>query len=149
MVSEKFINDIKKFNSMYKLEMPSKPNLRELKTLKGFQDIIAEEVEEAEDIFKMYGSLKDSKNISDEEKLEILTAVSDWLGDIVVYCFTQAQSWGLPMKDILKVIMESNFSKLDENGNPIYDDRGKVLKGPDYWKPEPKIKEILKKKIEE
>ena len=149
MVSEKFINDIKKFNSMYKLEMPSKPNLRELKTLKGFQDIIAEEVEEAEDIFKMYGSLKDSKNISDEEKLEILTAVSDWLGDIVVYCFTQAQSWGLPMEEILDVIMESNFSKLDENRNPIYDDRGKVLKGPDYWKPEPKIKEILKKKLEE
>jgi hypothetical protein len=40
--------------------------------------------------------------------------------------------------------MESNFSKLDRNGEPIYDARGKVMKGPDYWKPEPKITEILK-----
>ncbi len=53
------------------------------------------------------------------------------------------------MEEILDVIMESNFSKLDQDGNPSYDERGKVLKGPNYWKPEPKIKEILKKKLEE
>ena len=134
---------------MYKLNMPSKPKLRELKVLKGFQSIIAEEVEEAGDIFRMYKNVKYSKNLSSEERLEILTAVSDWLGDIVVYCFTQAQSWGLPMEEILDVIMESNFSKLDKDGNPIYDERGKVLKGPNYWQPEPKIKEILKEKLEE
>jgi len=149
VVSRKFIDDIRKFNSMYKLDMPSKPNVRELGTLKGFQNIIAEEVDEAGDIFKMYKNINESKNLSEEEKLEILTAVSDWLGDIVVYCFTQAKSWGLPMEEILDVIMESNFSKLDQDGNPIYDERGKVLKGPNYWKPEPKIKEILKKKLEE
>ncbi len=148
MDSKKFINDIKKFNSMYKLDMPSSPRLRELKTLEGFQDIILEEVKEAEDIFEMYKGKK-GKDLSKEEQLEILTAVSDWLGDIVVYCFTQAQSWGLPMEDILNVIMDSNFSKLDEDGNPIYDDRGKVLKGPDYWKPEPKIQEILKKDLKQ
>ncbi len=133
---------------MYKLDMPSSPRLRELKTLEGFQDIILEEVKEAEDIFEMYKGKK-GKDLSKEEQLEILTAVSDWLGDIVVYCFTQAQSWGLPMEDILNVIMDSNFSKLDEDGNPIYDDRGKVLKGPDYWKPEPKIQEILKKDLKQ
>ena len=133
---------------MYKLDMPSSPRLRELKTLEGFQDIILEEVKEAEDIFEMYKGKK-GKDLSKEEQLEILTAVSDWLGDIVVYCFTQAQSWGLPMEDILNVIMDSNFSKLDKDGNPIYDDRGKVLKGPDYWKPEPKIQEILKKDLKQ
>ena len=133
---------------MYKLDMPSSPRLRELKTLEGFQDIILEEEKEAEDIFEMYKGKK-GKDLSKEEQLEILTAVSDWLGDIVVYCFTQAQSWGLPMEDILNVIMDSNFSKLDEDGNPIYDDRGKVLKGPDYWKPEPKIQEILKKDLKQ
>lgn len=133
---------------MYKLDMPSSPRLRELKTLEGFQDIILEEVKEAEDIFEMYKGKK-GKDLSKEEQLEILTAVSDWLGDIVVYCFTQAQSWGLPMEDILNVIMDSNFSKLDQDGNPIYDDRGKVLKGPGYWKPEPKIQEILKKDLKQ
>ena len=146
MVSKKFLDDIKKFNSMYKLDMPSSPELRKLKTLQGFQDIISEEVKEAEEIFEMYKG-KSNDDLSKEEKLEILTAVSDWLGDIVVYCFTQAQSWGLPMEDILNVIMNSSFSKLDQDGNPIYDDRGKVLKGPNYWKPEPKIKEILKRDL--
>ena len=131
MVSKKFLDDIKKFNSMYKLDMPSSPELRKLKILQGFQDIISEEVKEAEEIFEMYKG-KSNDDLSKEEKLEILTAVSDWLGDIVVYCFTQAQSWGLPMEDILNVIMNSNFSKLDQDGNPIYDDRGKVLKNPNY-----------------
>tara|TARA_B100000530_G_C15932889_1_gene477675 strand:- start:607 stop:1053 length:447 start_codon:yes stop_codon:yes gene_type:complete len=148
MVSKKFIDDIKKFNSMYKLDMPASPKVRELKILQGFQDIISEEVKEAEDIFEMYKG-KNSDDLSKEERLEILTAVSDWLGDMVVYCFTQAQSWGLPMEDVLNVIMDSNFSKLDQDGNPIYDDRGKVLKGPNYWKPEPKIKEILKRDLKQ
>jgi hypothetical protein len=39
--------------------------------------------------------------------------------------------------------MDSNESKLDANGNPIYDSNGKFLKGPNYWKPEPKIKTLL------
>jgi hypothetical protein len=49
----------------------------------------------------------------------------------------------LPLDRVLKVIMESNFSKLGADGQPIYDQRGKVMKGPHYWKPEPRIKEIL------
>ena len=39
--------------------------------------------------------------------------------------------------------MQSNFSKLGEDGQPVYDHRGKVMKGPGYWKPEPKIQELL------
>src|SRR6476620_5595229 len=40
-------------------------------------------------------------------------------------------------------IMDSNESKLGADGNPIYDANGKFLKGPNYWKPEPKIQELL------
>jgi hypothetical protein len=39
--------------------------------------------------------------------------------------------------------MESNFSKLGADGQPIYDERGKVMKGPSYWKPEPRIRSLL------
>ena len=39
--------------------------------------------------------------------------------------------------------MDSNESKLGADGNPIYDGNGKFLKGPNYWKPEPKIKALL------
>lgn len=38
--------------------------------------------------------------------------------------------------------MQSNFSKLGADGKPIYDERGKVQKGQNYWKPEPKIKAL-------
>lgn len=39
--------------------------------------------------------------------------------------------------------MDSNESKLGADGNPIYDANGKFLKGPNYWKPEPRIKALL------
>ena len=44
---------------------------------------------------------------------------------------------------VLHIIMLSNFSKLDEDGEPIYDSRGKVLKGANYWAPE----QFLRKRI--
>lgn len=69
--------------------------------------------------------------------------LADLLGDIQVYCASEMAKFGLPLDDVLETIMRSNFSKLGEDGNPIYDERGKVLKGPNYWKPEPAIKELL------
>lgn len=44
---------------------------------------------------------------------------------------------------MLDVIMDSNESKLGADGKPIYDENGKFLKGPNYWKPEPRIKTLL------
>jgi hypothetical protein len=49
----------------------------------------------------------------------------------------------LPISSVLDIIMESNFSKLGADGQPIYDADFKVQKGPNYWKPEPKIKQLL------
>ena len=46
-------------------------------------------------------------------------------------------------KSFAQRIMDRNESKPDENGNPIYDANGKFLKGPNYWKPEPRIKTLL------
>ena len=39
--------------------------------------------------------------------------------------------------------MDSNQSKLGADGKPIYDANGKFLKGPNYWKPEPRIRELI------
>jgi predicted HAD superfamily Cof-like phosphohydrolase len=71
-------------------------------------------------------------------------ALADLLGDLIVYCASEARRWGIPLEPVLNTIMESNFSKLGADGQPLYDERGKVLKGPNYWKPEPKIEELLK-----
>ena len=48
-----------------------------------------------------------------------------------------------PLEDVLDIIMDSNESKLGADGKPIYDANGKFLKGPNYWKPEPKIRALL------
>ena len=74
---------------------------------------------------------------------EVLTAIADLLGDVIVYCRSEALKYGLPLEDVLDVIMDSNESKLNADGNPIYDANGKFLKGPNYWKPEPRIKALL------
>lgn len=81
--------------------------------------------------------------------IDILTELADLLGDIIVYCASEMARYGIPQKEVLRIIMDSNFSKLDANGNPIYDENGKVSKGPFYWKPEPQIKALLQNLIEE
>ena len=75
--------------------------------------------------------------------VDIAVAVADLLGDIMVYCRSEALKYGLPLEDVLDLIMDSNESKLGADGKPIYDANGKFLKGPNYWKPEPKIKALL------
>ncbi len=145
MAHSEFYKDIEKFNQIYKLNSPEKPTVLEVERIKNFQNILAEEVEEAVDITGKYEKLasENGGKLNDEDKIEILTDMSDWLGDCIVYCASEARRWGIPLSDVLDVIMQSNFSKLDADGNPIYDERGKVMKGPGYWKPEPKIKEII------
>jgi hypothetical protein len=78
-----------------------------------------------------------------ENLVDYKVALADWLGDIIVYCASEARRFDIPIEQVLQIIMDSNFSKADENGNPIYDDRGKVCKGKNYWKPEPEIEKLL------
>lgn len=71
------------------------------------------------------------------------------LGDVIVYCRSEALKYGFPLEEVLDIIMDSNESKLDAEGNPIYDVNWKFLKGPNYWKPEPRIRDLLKRNISE
>ena len=132
-----------KLNVLVELTVPFAREAGSIFLIKG--DKAAEEVEEANDISDKYQKMLQASGgtLNPQQKLEILTDMSDWLGDIVVYCSSEAKRWGLPLDQILNVIMQSNFSKLDANGEPIYDERGKVMKGPNYWKPEPKISQLL------
>ena len=143
MTQTRFFSMIKDFNDMYKLDNHDEPTLLGPERIRHFVDILQEEVEEAQDILANYQE-KVAAGVPEQElKYEVLTDMADWLGDIVVYCASEARRWGLPLEDVLKTIMESNFSKLGSDGEPIYDQRGKVMKGPDYWKPEPKIRQLL------
>jgi predicted HAD superfamily Cof-like phosphohydrolase len=135
-----FSQDIQKFNGIYKLPASAVPTLDvgvpAVDRLKAFKSILIEEIEEIEEIIEAL-----ERN---EPALDVLTMLADLLGDIQVYAASEMAKFGLPLDQVLAIIMQSNFSKLGADGKPIYDERGKVQKGPNYWKPEPKIKESLK-----
>ena len=58
------------------------------------------------------------------------------LSDVVFVCYQFAAAYGLDLDAAMERVFESNMSKLDDDGNPIYRDDGKVLKGPNYQKPD-------------
>jgi hypothetical protein len=134
-----FSDDIRQFNGIYKLPVNASPTLEigvpPVERLKAFKSILVEEIEEIEEIIEALEA--------GQPGLEVLTMLADLLGDIQVYAASEMAKFGLPLDQVLAIIMQSNFSKLGADGKPIYDERGKVRKGPNYWKPEPKIKEML------
>ena len=57
------------------------------------------------------------------------------LADLVYVCYQYAVNMGWDLDRALDLIHQSNLSKLDEDGKPIYREDGKILKGPNYKKP--------------
>lgn len=136
-----FAKRIADMNAMYKLPMQPKPVLPDdpADRLRKFKITLLDEVNEIDEIV----SACENK----AAPIDVLVAVADLLGDVIVYCRSEALKFGIPLEDVLNVIMDSNESKLGVDGKPIYDTNGKFLKGPNYWKPEPKIKELLQQAI--
>jgi predicted HAD superfamily Cof-like phosphohydrolase len=146
-----FNDKIKAFNKLYGLPVLDVPGIpfkaaiinntaksarKQLhERILDLQAILTEEVREADEICNMI-------NAGDEPE-EVLTALADWLGDLQIYCASEMAKFGLDNDMVLGIIMASNMSKLGEDGQPIYDERGKVMKGPNYWKPEPQIKRYI------
>ena len=132
-----FSQRIALMNAMYRLPTNEHPTLPDntAERLVKFKATLMDEVHEIDDIAAMVAKGADPA--------DVLTAIADLLGDVIVYCRSEALKYGLPLEDVLDVIMDSNESKLGADGNPIYDANGKFLKGPNYWKPEPRIKALL------
>lgn len=70
-------------------------------------------------------------------------ALADCLGDIVVYAFSEARRWGIPMGEVLEVIMNSQDSKLVDGKPLMSSDGSKFIKGPNYVAPEEEIERLL------
>lgn len=116
-----FGNDILMFNNTFKM---SKVNGFDPTRLQQFVSILKEEIDEHQDI-------------------EDTVGLADWLGDIIVYCASELMRHSIDPSAVVCIIMDSNFSKLDDNGKPIFDSRNKLLKGPHFVAPEPMIAEYL------
>ena len=64
-----------------------------------------------------------------------LTEVADALTDILYVTYGAGHAFGINLDKCFEEVQNSNMSKLDENGKPIYNESGKVMKGPNYFKP--------------
>ena len=72
------------------------------------------------------------KAISDNDIVE----VADALTDILYVTYGAGHAFGIDLDKCFEEVQNSNMSKLDENGKPIYNDSGKVMKGSNYFKPD-------------
>ena len=136
-MNESFAARIAQMNAMYKLPAFDRPVIPAdvAERLAKFKATLMDEVHEIDEIVAL--------SRQGAAPLEVAVAIADLLGDVIVYCRSEALKYGIPLEAVLQVIMDSNASKLGADGKPIYDANGKFLKGPGYWKPEPKIRELL------
>ena len=65
-----------------------------------------------------------------------LLEVADALTDILYVTYGAGHAFGIDLDKCFDEVQNSNMSKLDENGEPIYNESGKVMKGPNYFKPD-------------
>tara|TARA_B100001057_G_scaffold86466_1_gene82406 strand:- start:872 stop:1243 length:372 start_codon:yes stop_codon:yes gene_type:complete len=65
-----------------------------------------------------------------------LLEVADALTDILYVTYGAGHAFGIDLDECFNEVQNSNMSKLDNNGKPIYNDSGKVMKGPNYFKPD-------------
>lgn len=133
---KKFVNRIRLMNRTYELPLPTQLTItpETVDRLKKFKDILSEELDEIDTIIENVGI----------ERYDVIGAhLADLLGDLVIYCVSEMVRFGIPVEPTLDIIMDSNFSKLGLDNLPIKDERGKFLKGPNYWKPEEKLRLML------
>ena len=107
------------FMKTFGQEVKTKPSLSNEKINKLRIDLIKEELDE----------LETAMNNKD------LLEVADALTDILYVTYGAGHAFGIDLDKCFEEVQNSNMSKLDENGSPIYSDSGKVMKGPNYFKP--------------
>lgn len=136
-MKKSFAERIVAMNAMYRLPQNTAPTIPSdvADRLKKFKATLSDEVNEIDEIVTAVQNSAPA--------IDVMVAIADLLGDVIVYCRSEALKYGIPLEAVLDIIMDSNESKLGADGNPIYDANGKFLKGPNYWRPEPKIKALL------
>ena len=111
---------VKTFMETFGQDIKTKPSFSTDKINSLRYDLIKEELEE----LKVAMENKD------------LLEVADALTDILYVTYGAGHAMGIDLDKCFEEVQNSNMSKLDENGKPIYNDSGKVMKGPKYFKPD-------------
>ena len=112
-------NKVGIFMKTFGQEVKNKPSFSSDKINKLRIDLIKEELEEL------------TEAINNNDLLE----VADALTDILYVAYGAGHAFGIDLDKCFNEVQNSNMSKLDKNGKPIDNDAGKVMKGPNYFKP--------------
>ena len=111
---------VKTFMETFGQEVKIKPSFSTNKINSLRYDLIKEELDE----------LKVAMESND------LLEVADALTDILYVTYGAGHAFGIDLDKCFEEVQSSNMSKLDKSGKPIYNNAGKVMKGPDYFKPD-------------
>ena len=111
---------VKIFMKAFGQEVKEKAEFPSDKTTSLRCDLINEELQELQDAIRR----KDIKEVADA------------LTDILYVTYGAGHAFGIDLDKCFLEVQKSNMSKLGEDGKPIYNDKGKVMKGPNYFKPD-------------
>ena len=116
---------VKNFMETFGQDVKTSPEVPDAETVSLRIELIAEEVEEL-------WNACENKDIVE---------IADALTDILYVTYGAGHAFGIDLDRCFDEVQRSNMSKLDEDGNPIYREDGKVMKGPNYS--EPDLKSVL------
>ena len=111
---------VKKFMETFGQEIREKAGFPNEKITSLRYDLIKEELDELKEAM-------DNKDIKE---------VADALTDILYVTYGAGHAFGVDLDKCFEEVQNSNMSKLGSDGKPIYNDKGKVMKGPNYFKPD-------------
>jgi predicted HAD superfamily Cof-like phosphohydrolase len=111
---------VRKFMGTFGQDVKEKAEFPNEKITSLRHDLIKEELEELREAI-------DNKDI---------TEVADALADILYVTYGAGHAFGINLDKCFEEVQNSNMSKLGSDGKPIYNDKGKVMKGPNYYKPD-------------
>ena len=117
--------DVKTFMKTFGQMVRTKPQFPDKETTQLRYDLIKEELNELEQAMKT----KDLKEVADA------------LTDILYVTYGAGYAYGINLDKCFKEVQRANMSKLGNDGKPIYNEKGKVMKGPNYL--EPKLKQFV------
>ena len=117
--------DVKTFMKTFGQIIRTRPKFPDEKTMQLRYDLIKEELKELEQAMKT----KDLKEVADA------------LTDILYVTYGAGYAYGIDLDKCFKEVQRANMSKLGTDGKPIYNEKGKVMKGPNYL--EPNLKQFV------
>ena len=118
-------DDVKNFMQTFGQEVKIKAEFPKEKTAKLRYDLIKEELNELQNAIK-------TKNLKE---------IADALTDILYVTYGAGHAYGIDLDKCFSEVQRSNMSKLGGDGKPIYNEKGKVMKGPKYF--EPNLKQFI------